>query len=90
MAEQTEDPVKVGTEAPNLAYITPVEGLDVASLAGNTDAMLMQSWQSVSASFGKLLVCYKVRLMLTESIEKHFLAIFWGSNIILTGLRGEH
>ena len=50
MAEQTEDSVKVGTEAPNLAYITPVEGLDVASLAGNTDAMLMQSWQSVSAS----------------------------------------
>jgi len=36
MAEQTEDPVKVGTEAPNLACITPVEGRDVASLAGNT------------------------------------------------------
>ena len=43
MAEQTEDSVKVGTEAPNLACITPVEGRDVASLAGNTDAMLTQS-----------------------------------------------
>ena len=43
MAEQTEDSVKVGAETPNLACITPVEGRDVASLAGNTDAMLMQS-----------------------------------------------
>jgi len=27
--------------------------------------------------------------MLIESIEKHFLAIFWGSNLILTGLFSE-
>ena len=30
---------------------------------------------------GKLLVCYKVRLMLIESIEKHFLAVFGGQTL---------
>jgi len=38
---------------------------------------------------GKLLVCYKVHLMLIESIEKHFLAVFWGSNLILIRLRPQ-
>ena len=52
MAEQTEDSVKVGAETPNLACITPVEGRDVASLAGNIDAMLMQSLTVHERIFG--------------------------------------
>ena len=36
--------------------------------------------------FGRLLVCYKVHPILTESVEKPFVAIFGGSNCILTGL----
>ena len=38
------------------------------------------------SDFGKLLVCCKVHKNLTESIEKPFVAIFWGLNCILTGL----
>jgi len=38
------------------------------------------------SDFGELLVCCKVHENLTESIEKPFVAIFWGLNCILTGL----
>ena len=46
------------------------------------------SWKKLfwGSDFGKILVCCKVHENLTESIEKPFVAIFWGLNCILTGL----
>ena len=35
------------------------------------------------SDFGKLLVCYKVHQTLLESVEKPFVAIFWGLRVFV-------
>ena len=46
------------------------------------DAILKKTIFRVS-DFGKLLVCYKVHQTLLESVEKPFVAIFWGLRVFV-------
>ena len=49
------------------------------------DAILKKNF-SEAPILVNLLVCCKVHKNITESVEKPFVAIFWGLNCILTGL----
>ena len=47
------------------------------------DAILKKT-HFASSDFGRHLVCHKVDQMLTESVNKPFVGLFLGSNLILT------